>query len=301
MPELPDILLYEGALQDRLVGAALESFSVYSISVLKTVGVKPGDLVGQKVVAVGHLGKRLWWEFDGGAVMLTHLMISGRFLWADGHPDPPKRTNKMVHWVAQFEPGLLQLTEASPKKRASLHVLSSRQELAGFDRGGLDVLESGFEEFWEKLKSQNRTLKRGLTDPVMFSGIGNAYSDEILHAARLSPLRLTRSLDEGEGRRLYEACRETLPYWADKLRAEMKGKFPGKGQVTAFRKDFAAHGKFGQPCPVCNKPIQRIRYEDNETNYCVVCQNEGRLLADRGLSRLLKDDWPKTLEQLYEE
>lgn len=298
MPELPDITLYVDKLSERLVGETLESVRVYSMSVLKTVQPAVTSGLGHKVVAVGRLGKRVWWEMDDGVVYLTHLMISGRFLWRDDHPEPPKLTNKAIHWVMQFSSGELQLTEVSSKKRASLHLLSSRAELAAHDRGGIDVFETDLATFSEILKRENRTLKRALTNPAWFSGIGNAYSDEILHHARLSPLKQTRSLSDEEVGRLFDSCKVVLELWTEKLREEFKGKFPGKGKITAFRPDFAAHGKFGKPCPVCGKPIQRIRYADNETNYCAVCQNEGRLLADRSLSRLLKSDWPKNMDEL---
>lgn len=301
MPELPDVTVYVEKLSERIIGTRLEDLTVYSTSILKTVSPRPQEFVDQKVVNVGRLGKRVWWEMESGAVALTHLMIAGRFLWKDGHPTPPLRTNKVVHWVAQFEPGELQLTEASPKKRASLHLLSSKADLSTFDRGGVDPFTATTEDFAKALLAENRTLKRAMTNPARFDGIGNAYSDEILHAARLSPLRLTQNLTSEEISRLHKATKSTLAEWIDRLRNEFQGKFPGRGQITAFRPDFAVHGKYGEPCPVCGTPVQRIRYADNETNYCAVCQNEGRLLADRSLSRLLKSDWPKTVEELYVE
>ncbi len=296
MPELPDIELYLHALRSRIVGKRLTSAKTLNIFVLRTVIPPLSDLVGKNVIGLRRLGKRVVLEFEDDLFLVVHLMIAGRFRWSD-KPGPPPA--KIGHAAFEFEGGgTLFLTEASSKKRAGIHVVKGEATLSEHDPGGIDVLSAPFEKFKEELITENRTLKRGLTNGHRFSGIGNAFSDEILFNARLSPVRLTRSLDDEELHRLHAAVQSTLETWRDRLIVEFGDRFPGAGQVTAFRPDFAVHGKFGQPCPVCGAKVQRIQYAENETNYCAKCQNEGRLLADRSLSRLLKDDWPKKLEQM---
>jgi formamidopyrimidine-DNA glycosylase len=292
MPELPDIELYLAALRKRVVDRAFSEFKFYNPFALRTVAPKPAELLTKPIRDVFRIGKRIAFELEGGACIVVHLMIAGRFRWL---ATTAKVQMKITHASWRFDDGILVLTEVSSKKRAGVWLFASRSEAAGQDPGGIDPLSASPEAFSEALLAENRTLKRALTNPKRFSGIGNAYSDEILHAARLSPLKLTKSLSADEVERLRLATRDTLNLWAAKLLEEFKGgdKFPGPGDVTAFRPDFATHGKFGQPCPVCGRPIQRIRYAENETNYCAECQNEGRILADRALSRLLKDDWPR--------
>lgn len=293
MPELPDVTIYIEALAGRIVGCPLLGVRVVSPFVLRSVDPPIQSLVGASVLEVKRLGKRIAIGFEDDRWLVIHLMIAGRLQW---RPPNAKPIGKIGLACFDFSDGTLMLTEASNHKRASLYVVDGEAGLAAHDLGGLEPLEATLDEFAAALRAENRTLKRALTQPNRFSGIGNAYSDEILHAARLSPLLLTRSLDADQVQRLWEATRTTLADWTDRLRAEFAGRFPGPGQITAFRPDFAVHGKFGQPCPTCGKRVQRIRYAENETNYCAVCQNEGRVLADRSLSRLLKDDWPRTLE-----
>ena len=285
---------------------------VKSPFVLRTFEPAPEAGEGRRVVGVERLGKRIVLALEGELFYVIHLMIAGRFQWKDADParggkglGPPK--GKIDLAAFDFDVGRLLLTEASQKKRASIHVVSGRAGLRAHDPGGLDVMTCTTEEFGTALRRENRTLKRALASPRTFDGIGNAYSDEILHAAKLGPLKLTRSLDDAEVARLHEACRETLGAWTRRLMEEFRldqpgpGKFPGPGQITAFRPDFAVHGKFGQPCPVCGTPVQRIVYADNETNYCPVCQTGGKVLADRSMSRLLGDDWPRTVEEWEDE
>lgn len=293
MPELPDIELYLACLSRHVKGKAFTEFRTCTPFILRTVSPKPADLAGQKITRLWRMGKRICFEFESGACLVIHLMIAGRLRWGAVDAKP---VNKLTHALWRFDSGTLSLTEAGSKKRAGIWLFASRSEAATHDPGGLDPLSASDEEFKEALTQENRTLKRALTNPRRFSGIGNAYSDEILHEARLSPLKLTQSLTQEEIGRLHLAALSTLTKWRDRLIAEFDGgaKFPGQGQVTAFRPDFAAHGRFGQPCPVCGRRIQRIVYADNETNYCAECQNEGRILADRSLSRLLKDDWPRS-------
>ena len=293
MPELPDVTIYVEALRERIVGRPLVGVRIASPFVVRTVDPPLESLVGSTVLEVRRLGKRIAIGFEGDLWLVIHLMIAGRLQWKATGAKPQGKIG-----LACFDlpDGTLVLTEASSHKRASLHVALGQDGLRTHDPGGLEPLEVSLEDFAAALRAENRTVKRALTQPSRFSGIGNAYSDEILHAARLSPLLLTRSLDAEQVHRLWEATRSTLTEWTDRLRAEFAGRFPGPGEITAFRPDFAVHGKFGQPCPVCGKPVQRIRYAENETNYCAMCQNEGRVLADRALSRLLKDDWPRTLE-----
>jgi formamidopyrimidine-DNA glycosylase len=296
MPELPDVLLYLTHLERLLVGHPIEKIRITSPNVLQTVRPSPQEGAGRTVAAVSRIGKRIVWHFEGGDLFFVfHPMVAGRFhLKKKGTAVPRKN----VHAVFDLESGILLFTEASTRKRATLHVVGDETELEQFDRGGLDVLTASTKMFGERLKKENHTLKRSLSDPTLFDGIGNTYSDEILHAARLSPLKLTRRLSDEEIARLHAATRDTLLLWIDKLQKESKNKFPEK--VTAFRPDMAVHGKFGQPCPVCGSPVQRISYAENECNYCARCQTGGKLLADRGMSRLLKKDWPKTLDDLEE-
>lgn len=295
MPELPDVTVYERALASRLVGAPLEGVRLATPFLLRTVEPPPKSAIGRRVVGVERIGKRIVLAFEEELFFVFHLMVAGRFRFeARGSKIP----GKVGLAAFDFPTGTLLLTEASPKKRASLHVVQGRAALAAFDRGGLDPLHAPLEAFAERLVSESHTLKRALTDPRLFSGIGNAYSDEILHAARLSPVARTRSLDGAEVARLHEAVRTTLSTWTERLLRELGDRFPGPGEVTAFREGFAVHGRYGEPCPVCGTEVQRIRYADNETNYCPRCQTEGRVLADRSLSRLLKDDWPRSIEEL---
>jgi formamidopyrimidine-DNA glycosylase len=253
---------------------------------------------GRTVHEVRRLGKRVVLALDGDLFLVVHPMIAGRFRWHDAGPEPPALGSKIVLAAMTFPPGTLVLTEAGTKKRASMHVVRGAPGLAAHDRGGLEPLESDGAAFAERLRSESHTLKRALTDPRLFSGIGNAYSDEILHRARLSPITLTRKLDDDEVSRLHEAVRTTLVEWTDRLVDEIGDGFPGPRQVTAFRAEMAVHGRYGQPCPACGAPVQRIVYASNETNYCAPCQTDGVVLKDRSLSRLLRDDWPRTIEEM---
>lgn len=300
MPELPDILAYRHALETRVVGEPIERARAFSPFVVRTVRPPFASIAGRQVEQVGRLGKRLVLRLEGDLHLVIHLMIAGRLRWG-ARKEGAKATGRIALAAFDFPNGTLTLTEVSPKKRASIHVVEGSGALREFDRGGVDVLSASFEAFHTALVAENRTLKRALTNPSRIDGIGNAYSDEILHAARLSPLRLTHSLSEEEIERLFRASRDVLRQWIERLCERFDTRFPGPGDITAFRPEFAVHGKFGQPCPICGKAIQRIRYSENETNYCALCQNEGRLLADRALSRLLKDDWPRTLEELEAE
>lgn len=295
MPELPDITVYLESLERHVVGRQLQGYALRSPFVLRTVDPPPDAAIGRTLDGAERLGKRIILRFDGELYFVIHLMIAGRLRWRAAGAGK-KVPASLVIAEFQFDDGTLFLTEAGTKKRASLHVVAGRAALAQFDRGGLDVLAAGTGQFGERLRSENHTLKRALTDPRLFDGIGNAYSDEILHRARLSPLRLTSKLADDEIERLHEATRETLAEWTARLRAEASGGFPEK--VTAFHEEMAVHGRFGKPCRACGAPVQRIRYRDNETNYCARCQTEGRVLADRALSRLLKQDWPRTIEEL---
>ncbi|PYP35596.1 MAG: formamidopyrimidine-DNA glycosylase [Gemmatimonadetes bacterium] len=295
MPELPDIALYLGALAPRVVGSRLERLRIASPFLLRTAEPPVADLAGRQVVAVRRIGKRIVLAFDGDTFVVLHLMIAGRLHWKPAGAPIPRRAGLAAF---DFPNGTLLLTEAGSKHRASLHVVRGREALAAHDRGGLDVLTATLEQFREALVRESHTLKRALTDPRLFDGIGNAYSDEILHAARLSPLRLTTQLTADEVERLFRAVRDTLVTWMERLRTQMGDAFPEK--VTAFREGMAVHGRFRKPCPVCGSPVQRIRYAENEVNYCATCQTGGRLLADRSLSRLLKQDWPRSLEEWEE-
>jgi formamidopyrimidine-DNA glycosylase len=295
MPELPDVTLYVEALQARIVGQPLTGYAILSPFVLRTVEPSLDAAVGVAVAGVRRLGKRIVIELAGELFVVIHLMIAGRFRWLE--PGARKRIPaRLALAELHFPSGILVFTEAGTTRRASLHVVRGREALASFDRGGLEPLDASLEQFAERLARENHTLKRSLTDPRLFSGIGNAYSDEILHRARLSPLKLTSKLSADEVARLFGATRETLVEWTARLRAELVDGFPEK--VTAFHDGMAVHGRYREPCPVCAMPVQRIRYRSNETNYCARCQTEGRLLADRALSRLLKSDWPKTIEEL---
>ena len=292
MPELPDITIYLEALQPRVVGQPLERVRIVSPSLLRTVDPPLSAAQGRKVVGLRRLGKRIVWEMEGNIFLVFHLMIAGRFKWRPEGTSPPAKVGLASF---DFPTGTLLLTEASPKKRASLYVVGGEAGLAAHDPGGLDVLTARLAEFMTRLASESHTLKRTLTDPHLFDGIGNAYSDEILHAAKLSPFQLSANLSDEAVARLYEATQRTLREWIVRLRDEAGGDFPEK--VTAFRKEMAVHGKYKQPCPVCGSPVQRIRYAANEANYCATCQTGGRVLADRSLSRLLKADWPRSLEE----
>ncbi|HSH75493.1 MAG TPA: DNA-formamidopyrimidine glycosylase family protein [Longimicrobiales bacterium] len=295
MPELPEITAYIEGLERTIRGHALERVRLRSPSLLRTWDPPLSSAEGRLVLGLRRLGKRIVWAMEDDLFLVFHLMITGRFKWgARGAAVPKKR----AHGAFAFAHGALLLTEQSTRKRASLHVVCGEAALAALDPGGIEVLEVPLEEFSAVLRGENRTLKRALTDPRVLSGIGNAHSDEILLRSRLSPLRLTRNLSEEELARLYEATRASLTEWTERLRAEFGNDFPGK--ITAFHPAMAAHGKFGEPCPVCGSPIQRIRYADRETNYCPTCQTGGKVLADRGLSRLLGEDWPRTLEELEE-
>jgi formamidopyrimidine-DNA glycosylase len=295
VPELPDVTVYVEAIARRVVGEPLRGFAIRNVFALRSVEPPLHDLVGRAVLGVRRLGKRIVLDFQDDLHLVVHLMIAGRFRWiaAGARTRVPARIA-----LAEFEfrPGVLALTEAGTKRRASIHLVRGAEALASFDRGGLEPLEASRDGFAERLARENHTLKRALTDPRLFSGIGNAYSDEILHRARLSPLRLTSRLSAEETTRLHEATRDTLLEWTDRLRAEAGDGFPEK--VTAFHDGMVVHGRYGEACPVCGTAVQRIRYRDNETNYCPRCQTEGRLLADRALSRLLRQDWPRTVEEL---
>ena len=293
MPELPDILAYLDALAPRVIDQPIDHAKILSPFVLRTVEPPMSEIEGRRVRAVDRLGKRIVFAIEDDLHLVIHLMIAGRLRWRE---KGGKLFGRITLAAFEFPSGTLVLTEAGTKRRASIHLVRGAAALEPFRRGGLNVLEISETQFAERLRSESHTLKRALTDPRLFDGIGNAYSDEILHHARLSPLHLTRRLDDEGVRRLYESTRQTLREWSDRLRAEAREAFPEK--VTAFRDDMAVHGRFKLPCPVCGTPVQRIRYADNETNYCARCQTEGRLLADRAMSRLLKEDWPRTLEEL---
>jgi formamidopyrimidine-DNA glycosylase len=293
VPELPDITLYLAQLTPRILHQPLLRLDVRSPFVLRSVDPPPSALEGRRVVGLTRMGKRIVFLLEGDLFVVIHLMIAGRFRW---YPPGKKAGGKLVLAVFGFPDGLLFLTEAGTKRRASIHLIAGKEGLQQFERGGLEVLEADLASFRERLTSENHTLKRSLTDPRLFSGIGNAYSDEILHRARLSPLAHTSRLTEDEIATLYQATRTTLQDWIDRLSRETGHVFPEK--VTAFREGMAVHGRFGKPCPDCGSPVQRIRYADNETNYCARCQTGGRLLADRALSRLLKKDWPRSIDEV---
>ena len=294
MPELPDVELYVEALARHVVGQRLVSLDVHTPFLLRTVDPPLQSVGDRQVRGVRRVGKRIVIALDGELFIVVHLMIAGRFRWSPGTRRPTRTRNVLATFV--FPSGTLTLTEAGSKKRASLHLAQGAASLTSFERGGVEPLEVSLDEFSGRLRSENHTVKRSLTDPRLFSGIGNAYSDEILHRARLSPVKLTSRLTDEEIARLHASTQTVLREWVERLRAEVGSGFPEK--VTAFRDEMAVHGKFGQPCPVCGTAVQRIRYAENETNYCPRCQTEGRLLADRALSRLLKQDWPRRIEEL---
>ena len=293
MPELPDIVTYVEALGERIVGARLEDVRLKSPFLLRSFDPPLAGAKGRVVREIDRIGKRIVIGLEDELWLVIHLMIAGRFHWK---PPAAKLGSKINLAAFDFAAGTLLLTEAGSKKRASLHVVGARADLDQFRRGGVDVRIATTAEFAERLQVENHTLKRSLTDPRFFDGIGNAYSDEILHAARLSPLKLTSKLTDDEIAGLHTAAVRTLDAWIVRFREQRSGAFPEK--VTAFRPEMAVHGRFGQPCPDCGAPVQRIRYADNETNYCARCQTGGRLLADRAMSRLLRDDWPRSLDEL---
>jgi formamidopyrimidine-DNA glycosylase len=299
MPEYPDITIYIEAMKQRIGRKTLQSARIQSPFLLCTVNPAIDTFFGSRVVAIERMGKRIVIAFEQNhnkkqkLWMVLHLMVAGRLHWRSAEQKPPGKNALMI---LQFDNGFLSLTEAGSRKRASLHLFDDADELRAIDPGGLEVLNADFGTFKNIFTASNHTLKRALTDPRTLSGIGNAYSDEILHRAGLSPIAMTQKLSEKELKRLYEAIRTSLVEWTQKLREHYGGKFPEK--VTAFREDMAVHGRYNQPCPVCQSPVQRIRYATNETNYCPTCQTGGRILADRALSRLLKKDWPRTLDDL---
>jgi formamidopyrimidine-DNA glycosylase len=293
MPELPDVVVYLEALRRRVQGRRLEGVRLASPFLVRTLTPPVDTAAGRTVTELRRVGKRLAFGMEGDLWLVLHLMIAGRLHWK---PPGAKMGGKQTLAAFDFEAGRLLLTEAGSKKRASLHVVEGEAGLRELNPGGLEVLEASLAEFAARLGAENHTLKRSLTDPRVFSGIGNAYSDEILHRAQLSPVALTQKLTEEEVGRLYEATQQTLMEWVERLRAEAGAAFPEK--VTAFREGMAVHGRYGKLCPVCGTRIQRIRYAENETNYCPGCQTGGRLLADRGLSRLLREDWPRTLDEM---
>ena len=293
MPELPDVIVYIEALTPRIVGQPLQRVNLLSPFVLRSVDPPIASVHGRIVRRLRRIGKRIVLAFDDDLFLVLHLMIAGRLRWREPGQKPGMGP-KLILATLEFPDGTLFFTEASSKKRASMQLVVGEEALTGIDRGGLEPLDATVDEFREALTRENHTVKRALTDPRLFSGIGNAYSDEILHAARMSPLKLTQSMSAGEIERLYGATRDTLLMWIDRLRTSTGEGFPEK--VTAFRDDMAVHGRFRKPCPVCAAPVQRIVYAENECNYCARCQTGGRLLADRSLSRLLRDDWPRRLE-----
>jgi formamidopyrimidine-DNA glycosylase len=293
VPELPDVAVYLEALEARVLSHTLERLRLASPFVLRTVDPSPADVAGKRVTSLRRVGKRIVLGFEGDLFIVIHLMIAGRFKWLAPGAKVPGRIGLAAF---DFDNGTLVLTEAGSKRRASIHIVRGEAALREHDRGGLEPLEISLDQFATALTRERHTLKRTLTDPHTFSGIGNAYSDEILHRARLSPVQLTTNLSPTEIEHLYEATREVLVEWIERLRAETGSGFPEK--VTAFRPEMAVHGRYDQPCPVCGTPVQRIVYADNETNYCARCQTGGRLLADRALSRLLRGDWPKSIDEL---
>jgi formamidopyrimidine-DNA glycosylase len=293
MPELPDISAYIKALETRIVGERLERVRLGNLFLLRTAEPPIADAEGRVVRELRRIGKRIAIGMDNDIWLVLHLMIAGRLHWRKAGAPVGGRQNLAAF---DFRGGSLTLTEAGSKRRASLHVVAGEYGLCEIDPGGIEIFESDLAKFRSALTTENRTLKRALTDPRLLSGIGNAYSDEILWAAQLSPVTLTHRLNDEEWQRLFDSTRDTLTLWIDRLRSEAEEKFPEK--VTAFREDMAVHGRYGKPCLRCGERIQRIRYADNETNYCVRCQTGGKLLADRGLSRLLHSDWPRSLDEL---
>lgn len=295
MPEYPDLTVYIEALSRRVLGHKLEQIRLVSPFILRSVDPPIAEVVGRTVTGFRRIGKRIVTELEGGLFVVIHLMISGRLHWKERGAKIPGRLGLAAF---DFSTGTLTFTEASTKKRASLHLARGEAALKDFERGGLEVMDASLEDFARVIRSENHTLKRAMTDPRLLSAIGNAYSDEILHRAKLSPVKLTSRLTDEEMARLYACTKEVLVEWTERLRRDAGEGFPEK--VTAFRPEMAVHGKFRSPCPVCGAPVQRIVHAENETNYCPACQTEGRLLADRALSKLLHSDWPRTLEELEE-
>jgi formamidopyrimidine-DNA glycosylase len=293
MPELPDIELYLAALRPRILGQPIDAVRLASPFLVRSIDPPIDAIAGRTLRALDRLGKRIVWSLDDRLFVVFHLMIAGRFRWKERGAVIPGKVGLAAF---DFPHGSLVLTEAGSKRRASLYVVKGEDALSAHDPGGLDILRASSSEFASALRRENHTIKRALTDPHILSGIGNAYSDEILHAARMSPMRLTSQMTDDEFARLHEVAVRTLQYWRDRLIAEAGDGFPEK--VTAFREGMAVHGRYGKPCSVCGGPVQRIRYAANEANYCPACQTGGKLLADRSLSRLLKDDWPRSLEEL---
>jgi formamidopyrimidine-DNA glycosylase len=293
VPELPDILLYLHALRPRIVGRRINAVRLVSPFLLRSVDPPLSSVEGRTITGLDRLGKRVVIDVEGHLFLVFHLMIAGRFRWKAPRAPVPGKIGLLA---LDVDEGSLILTEAGTKRQASLHVVEGRASLARHNPGGLEVLEADAAAFAEAMRRENHTLKRALTDPHLFSGIGNAYSDEILHAARLSPFKQTQTITDEEVQRVYEATHTTLSTWIERLQQETGDGFPEK--VTAFREGMAVHGRYGEPCPVCGTPVQRIVYAANEANYCVTCQTGGHLLADRSLSRLLREDWPRTLEEL---
>jgi formamidopyrimidine-DNA glycosylase len=293
VPELPDVAVYLEAIEARVLGRTLEKLRLTNPFVLRTVAPAPAEVAGKKVVSLRRLGKRIVFGLEGDLFIVIHLMIAGRFKWLAAGAKIP---GKLGLAALDFDNGTLVLTEAGSKRRAAIHIIRGEETLRAHDPGGIEPLEMSLDDFRAALTRERHTLKRTLTDPHVFSGIGNAYSDEILHRARLSPVQMTTNLDAGELERLYGAIREVLVEWIDRLRAVTGSGFPEK--VTAFRPEMAVHGRYNLPCPVCQTPVQRIVHAENETNYCARCQTGGKLLADRALSRLLKGDWPKSIDEL---
>jgi formamidopyrimidine-DNA glycosylase len=299
LPELPDLVVYIEALRRHILGRRLDRIQVLSPFVLRSVDPPLESVFGTLVGAIDRIGKRIVFAFPDSRFLVVHLMIAGRLRWIApraGKATPPRPSPRILLAVLEFEHGTLLFTEASSRKRASMQIAGGTAAVRALDRGGVEPLEAPLDDFHEALTRESHTVKRALTDPRLFSGIGNAYSDEILHAARLSPLKLTRSLTDDECRRLHEATRATLTAWIARLREQTGDGFPEK--VTAFRGEMSVHGRFRLPCPVCGAPVQRIVYAQNECNYCARCQTGGRVLADRSLSRLLKDDWPRSIDEV---
>lgn len=294
MPELPDIVVYIECLNARIIGQPIEKVEIRNPFVLRSTDPPIASVSTRRVIGLRRIGKRIVFELEGGIFLVIHLMIAGRLRWSP--PGTKAPGGKLTLAAIHFPKGIIFLTEAGTKRRASIHLVAGERALREFDRGGLEVPNCTLDEFARRLRAENHTLKRSLTDPRMFSGIGNSYSDEILHRARLSPLALTEKVSDEEVEILFRATRETLANWTAKLRVEVGDGFPE--HVTAFREGMAVHGRFGLPCPDCGSPVQRIRYSENETNYCARCQTGGRMLADRALSRLLKSDWPKSIDEL---
>lgn len=295
MPELPDITIYIESLESRIRGVTLEGIRINSPFLVRTFEPPITQAVAKKVISLHRIGKQIVWELENELFLVFHLMIAGRFHWK---ARSAKIGGKMNLAAFDFPGGTLLMTEASTKKRASLHLVRGESALAAFRRGGLEIMNATRGEFRDALRRENHTLKRALTDPRLFSGIGNAYSDEILHHAKLSPLRLSQKLTDAESTRLFNSARTVMKQWIDRLREDIGSSFPEK--VTAFRPEMAVHGKFKQPCPVCGISVQRIVYSENECNYCPRCQTDGTILKDRSLSRLLKEDWPKSVGELEE-